>query len=111
MKPQIKIVENLAGGAGHVIIKNLLGADEMKNAARFYAEVTLEPGCEIGYHQHLNESETYYILVGTGTYNDNGEKREVKAGDVTFTDHGASHGLLNTGTQNLVLMALILKQV
>lgn len=102
------VVENLAGGAGHAVMKHLIGPEEMKNAARLYAEVTLEPGCEIGYHEHRGESETYYILAGTGTYNDNGEKREVRAGDVTHTPSGSGHGLLNTGTENLVLMALIL---
>ncbi len=36
--------ENMAGGKGHVIIK--------------------QPGCSLGYHEHHNESETYYILRG-----------------------------------------------
>ncbi|MCR5183474.1 MAG: cupin domain-containing protein [Opitutales bacterium] len=108
MEAKTVIVENLAGGAGHAIMKHLIGPEQMKTSARLYAQVTLEPGCEIGVHRHLNESETYYILAGTGVYDDDGVKREVKAGDITFTGHGHSHGLLNTGTENLVLMALIL---
>lgn len=40
--------------------------------------MTIEPGCSLGYHEHHNESETYYILRGEGDYNDNGVIRPVK---------------------------------
>ncbi len=55
--------------------------------------MTLEPGCSLGYHEHQGESETYYILTGEGTYDDNGRIRPVKAGDVTFTPDGCGHAL------------------
>lgn len=101
-------VENLAGGKGHVLIRHLLNAEQMKKSARMYAQVTLEPGCEIGFHKHVNEGETYYVLAGAGDYNDNGTVRKIRAGDVTWTPSGSSHGLLNSGTSDLVIMALIL---
>ena len=88
MEPRVEIKEHMRGGKGHVI--------------------TLEPGCEIGYHEHHNESETYYIISGQGVYNDNGTNRPVSAGDITFTPDGFGHGLDNTGTENLVLMALVI---
>jgi mannose-6-phosphate isomerase-like protein (cupin superfamily) len=73
-------------------------------------EVTLEPGCSLGFHMHYGESETYYILTGEGEYNDNGTSwRHVKAGDITFTPDGRGHGLANTGNTDLVFMALIIK--
>lgn len=108
MANKVVKIEGLAGGKGHVLIKHLLDADQMKRSARMYAEVTLEPGCEIGFHKHTNESETYYVLSGSGDYNDNGNVRKITAGDITFTPNGCAHGLLNTGTENLVIMALIL---
>lgn len=108
MKTICKRVEGMRGGKGHVIIEELLGEDEFRGKARLYAKVTLERGCSIGYHEHHNESETYYILSGEGSYNDNGESRAVKAGDVTFTPDGTGHGIENTGSDDLVLMALIL---
>ena len=98
MEPRIEVKEHMRGGKGHVIMKHLLGEKELNGKCRLYAEITLEPGCEIGYHQHLNESETYYIISGQGVYNDNG----------TFTPNGFSHGLDNTGSENLVMMALII---
>ena len=99
--------ENMCGGEGHILIKHILGEKELNGKCGLYAEVTIEPGCSLGYHEHHNESETYYILRGEGDYNDNGTVRPVKAGDVTFTPDGKGHGLKNTGDTDLVFMALI----
>ena len=71
-------VENMAGGEGHVIIKEILDEKALNGKCGLYAEVTLEHGCSLGYHEHHNESETYYILSGEGEYNDNGNLRPVK---------------------------------
>lgn len=101
-------IENMCGGDGHVIIKRLLGEKELNGKCGLYAQVTLEPGCSLGYHEHHNESETYYIISGQGEYNDNGFPRAVSAGDVTFTPDGCGHGLRNTGLEDLVFMALII---
>ena len=98
---KISRIEHMCEGNGHVIIKEIL-------EGRMYAEVTLEPGCSLGYHEHHGESETYYILSGQGEYNDNGEYRPVQAGDITFTPDGKGHGLANTGNADLVFMALII---
>ena len=102
-------VENMCGGEGYVIIKHILGEAELNGKCGLYAEVTLEPGCTLGYHEHHGESETYYILSGEGMYDDNGNSRAVKAGDITFTQDNCGHGPANTGIQNLVFMALIIK--
>ena len=80
--------ENMAGGKGHVIIKHILEDKELNGKCKMYAEVTLEPGCSLGYHEHHNESETYYILSGKGIYSDNGTLRMVSAGDVIANESG-----------------------
>lgn len=102
-------VENMCGGKGHLIIKHLLGEQELNGKCGLYAEVTIEPGCSLGFHEHHGESETYYILKGQGIYSDNGVLRMVKAGDVTFTPDGQGHALTNTEDTDLVFMALIIK--
>lgn len=106
---KIERVENMCGGEGHVIIKRILGEKELNEKCGLYGEVILEAGCTLGYHEHHGESETYYILSGEGNYNDNGNTRTVRAGDVTFTPSGKGHGLANTGLEDLVFMALIIK--
>ena len=104
----IRRIENMCGGTGHVIIKDILEGDELKGKCGLYSQVTIEKGCSLGYHEHHGETETYYILSGQGEYDDNGVKRPVKAGDITITPDGKGHGLANTGETDLVFMALII---
>ncbi|HJB29613.1 MAG TPA: cupin domain-containing protein [Candidatus Blautia faecavium] len=101
-------IERMCGGFGHVTIKHLLEKEQLNGKCGLYAEVTIEPGCSLGFHEHHKESETYYILSGEGVYSDNGELRRVKAGDVTFTPDGCGHALANVGQEPLVFMALII---
>ena len=90
--------ENVAGGAGYIMKEELIN------------EVTLKPGCEIGYHEHHGETETYYLTKGAGIYNDNGKEYPVEVGDVTFCADGNGHGIKNAGEEDLVFVALILKE-
>ena len=63
----------------------------------------LHPGAAIGYHLQ-KEDEVYYILSGTGIMQMNGKEFPVKAGDGILTRPGSSHGLKQTGNEDLVLM-------
>ena len=81
----MRIVEHLCGGEGRVLIRDLLDETQLNGKCGLYAEITVEPGCSIGYHVHHRESETYFILEGEGEYDDNGTVRMVKKGDVTYT--------------------------
>lgn len=101
-------IEKVKGEKGYYTLKHLLGEKEMNGKCGLYAEVTLEPGAVLGYHEHHGESETYYILSGQGEYNDNGTARPVKPGDVTFTPDGQGHDIKNTGKEDLVFIALII---
>ena len=46
----------MAGGKGHVLIKDILGEKELNGKCGLYSEVTIEPGCSLGYHEHHGES-------------------------------------------------------
>lgn len=107
METKTEVVQNMCGGTGEVVIKHILGEKQLHGNCGLYAEVTIAPGSFLGYHEHHGESETYYILSGEGEYDDNGTKRMVKAGDVTFTPDGKGHALTPTGDQPIVFMALI----
>lgn len=100
---------HLETGKGDVIIEPLLNDEQLNGKCGLYAKVTIKPGNALAYHQHIGESETYYILSGEGIYNDNGTEIKVVSGDVTYTADGQSHGLKNNGTEDLVFMALIIK--
>lgn len=102
-------IENAQGGAGYILKDSLMDANQLGDNCKMFAQITLKPGCEVGYHQHVGDTETYYILSGSGIYNDNGIEIRVNAGDVTFCKEGDKHGLLNDGEEDLEMVALILK--
>ena len=103
--------KKLFNGEGQVIIQNILnGAPEMYEKGRVFSHSVLKPGCEIGWHIHHGDGETYYILRGRGLYNDNGAEYEVGPGDVTFCDDQQGHALKNIGDEDLETIALILYQ-
>jgi mannose-6-phosphate isomerase-like protein (cupin superfamily) len=104
MKEELR--ENMRDGEGSVKLTYLLDAEKEKNA-RMFAEITLEPGCSIGYHRHVNETEYYFILSGSGEVNDDGKAVRVKPGDSVITGNGASHSIKHTGTVPLALLAVI----
>ncbi len=70
----------------------------------------LEPGASIGCHLHGDNEEVYFIMSGNGVYCEDGEKHEVKAGDIMLCRMGHSHGLENTGSVALVIGAAIAKR-
>jgi mannose-6-phosphate isomerase-like protein (cupin superfamily) len=98
--------EKMREGKGTARFTYLLDGGKETNA-RMFAEITLEPGCSIGYHKHESETEYYFILSGAGLVNDNGKEVTVKQGDAIITGHGASHSIENTGTTPLVFHAII----
>lgn len=63
----------------------------------------LHPGAAIGYHLQ-KEDEIYYIVSGTGEMNMNGKSFTVKAGDAILTRPGSSHGLKQTGKDDLAII-------
>ena len=49
--------EQVNGGAGHVLMEALLNEEERGEHCRIFSQVTIEPGCELGYHEHHGETE------------------------------------------------------
>ena len=63
----------------------------------------LKPGSGIGYHEQ-KEDEIYYVLSGRGTMTIDGKSFEVRPGAAVLTRPGSSHGLKQTGPDDLVIM-------
>lgn len=63
----------------------------------------LHPGSAIGYHLQ-KEEEIYYIVSGTGEMTMNGDIFTVTTGDAILTLPGNSHGLKQTGKDDLVVI-------
>ena len=105
---QIERKDNFKGGEGYLINRVILPADGMYGKGRIFNVVTLEKNCEIGWHVHEGDGETYLVISGEGEYNDNGDVTTVHAGDACFTDNGEGHSMKNLRDEPLVLVALVL---
>jgi mannose-6-phosphate isomerase-like protein (cupin superfamily) len=99
--------EKMRGGDGVIQITNLLESGKLPHG-RLLAELTIPPGASIGVHAHGEETEYFIILSGQGLVADNGTDTMVSAGDLVSTGGGATHGIRNTTTEPLRLIALIL---
>lgn len=101
--------DHAKGGEGYILNEPFLGQGDLGEHCRLFSRMTLPAGCGLGYHEHHGETETYYILSGSGVYNDNGKDIPAEAGDVFFCKDGDGHGMVNTGKYDLSFVALILK--
>ena len=99
--------ENMRGGNGTVEITNFVTADELNNKGRMFANITLKPGCGIGFHIHENESELFYVMKGEVLYNDNGVEQPLSAGDVMVCPAGTGHAISNNGQEVAEVCAVI----
>lgn len=105
MKGTIKMPS--ANGVGEINIEKILD-EELADKCGLYAKVTIPAGSILGYHEHHGNGESYFILSGEGVYDDNGQKRIVRAGESTWTPDGSGHAFDNSqGKADLVFMALI----
>jgi mannose-6-phosphate isomerase-like protein (cupin superfamily) len=63
----------------------------------------LHAGSTIGYHQQ-DRDEIYYFTSGTGRMTINGQEFELQPGDCFLTRTGSSHGVVQTGKEDLVII-------
>lgn len=106
---ETEIKKNMREGRGEIEITHVLKNDDLGKNTRLYAEIRIKPGDSIGNHQHLDETEIFYFLQGHGMVWDNEKEIAVGPGDVMVTPDKSFHSVKNTGTEDLLLMALILR--
>lgn len=109
VRKTVKEIRNeVRGGKGEVIFEHVVSTEELNGHGRLYARVRIAPGNSIGYHQHVGNTEPYFILEGKGIFVDNdGSRTEVGPGDVCYINPGQSHAIENNSDEELVFMALI----
>lgn len=103
VKPEMR------GGTGQAVVTDMLNAGEYFGKARLIATITLEPGCSIGEHMHVNEEEVFYIVEGKALYNDNGSSEVLEKGDACICLAGQKHSIANNSqSDTLIILAIIL---
>lgn len=99
-------INNLRGGDGSVLMRNVLESKKVEHC-RLYSEIVIPANASIGLHEHIEETEFYYILEGSGVVTDDGSENIVNVGDVVITGGGESHSIKNPNSTNLKLLACI----
>ena len=105
---KVDIKQEMRGGNGSVKIEHLWNEEkELKANNRLFAKLTLEPGCSIGFHKHLDEEEVFVIISGTAEADDNGEIVTLNTGDTILTADGNGHSIKCSSETPLVMIAVI----
>lgn len=105
---QISTKENMKGGPGSILFKEIANKQELYDKARLFSEVTIKKNCGIGYHIHEDEEELILVKKGKLIYKDDDIEKEIFEGDVTICPSGHGHGLSNPYEEDAVLIALVM---
>lgn len=65
-----------------------------------------EPGAYVQNHVHKVQEQIYHVLSGEGVLTVDGERRLVRANDVTYIPPGVEHEFHCTGTDSLVFLVI-----
>ncbi len=70
---------------------------------------TVKPGQRISPHLHPSGQDTWTVIAGVGEYqvDASGATVRIAAGDIAVAPTGAVHGVLNTGSQDLVFVSVV----
>lgn len=102
------IIKKPHGGVGLIEINKVLTADDTMGNVSLFAHVKVAPHTKIGYHQHFNEAEAYYVIKGEGFFITNDKERvPVKAGDVCWIKVNQGHGMDNPNDEEMEFIALV----
>jgi quercetin dioxygenase-like cupin family protein len=66
-----------------------------------------EPGQEHGLHAHAGQDKAYLVTRGAGVFLLDGRELPMSAGDLLVAPAGIPHGVRNTGSERLLVVAVL----
>jgi mannose-6-phosphate isomerase-like protein (cupin superfamily) len=66
-----------------------------------------EPGQSHPLHAHADMDKAYVVIEGRGHFLLEGRELPMEAGDLLVAPEGVPHGVRNTGTERLLVMAVL----
>ena len=91
----------------------IVSKEGLNGHGRIFAHTVLPSGSSVGWHQHVNDTEAYYIIQGEGDFyeGDTGDgerkKTHITVGDVCAIEVGQWHAIENNSNGDLGFIALI----
>lgn len=66
-----------------------------------------EPGQEHRLHAHAGMDKVYHVLAGRGVFLLEGREEPMDAGTMLVAPDGVPHGIRNTGSERLLVLAIL----
>ena len=66
-----------------------------------------EPGQQHALHAHDGQVKVYHVLEGDGVFLLDGHELAMSSGDLLIAPEGVPHGVKNTGTSRLLVLAIL----
>jgi mannose-6-phosphate isomerase-like protein (cupin superfamily) len=66
-----------------------------------------EPGQAHALHSHAGMDKVYSVIQGEGVFLLDGRELPMRAGDLLIAPEGVPHGVRNTGTTRLLVLAIL----
>ena len=104
LQSPLEDLPNCHDGVG--VLKNitLFSGQDFQSPLRFLNYTVLPPETSIGLHTHGNDEEIYIVLEGEGQMSLDGAIFPVQAGSVILNRPYGSHGLKNTGSDEMKVL-------
>ena len=88
------------GGHGQYFVRTLFDAVP-GSSFKYVRDLILYPGSSVGVHPHVGDDEIYFVISGRGVMTVDDEEQVVGPGSAVLTMSGSTHGLRNTGDDDL----------
>lgn len=67
----------------------------------------VSPGQSQKPHRHEDQDKVYYVLEGAGRFALGGQEERLTAGEALVAPSGVEHGLINDGTEPLLVLVVV----
>ncbi len=91
-----------------VYTPNKMGKSTLFESSRVLVGLNaFEPGQEHALHAHAGQDKVYQVIEGGGVFLLDGRELAMTAGDLLIAPEGIAHGVRNTGTRRLLVLAIL----
>jgi len=95
--------------AAHAVYRaDKMGKSTLFESARVLVGLNaFEPGQAHALHAHAGMDKVYQVIEGTGVFLLEGRELPMAAGDLLVAPEGVPHGIRNTGSARLLVLAIL----